>query len=200
MAEEDAWNLSISNWTEINIKHGLEAMRKVIQEHVDVTNAMERADLGCIDFVWGVPGSGKKFKKGYGIAHIIAKRNSENGNGEKIACKLVEVIAKGVNVDIQKSQNGYGEARVRIHYDGFTAVLTANNGYRNAWLLTGWEFENNNKRETIVTSEGYDSTSATAVGTTLTRFNGAASLIDTNVSHISSNVKMENDGILVGKS
>lgn len=50
---------------------------------------MYREDVGDIDFVWGTEGCGAKFKGGYGIAHIIAKRNAEDGSGKKTANKLV---------------------------------------------------------------------------------------------------------------
>lgn len=134
---------------------------------------MYRDDTGNIDFVWGREGTGTKFKHGYGLAHIIAKRNSENGNGIETAKKLVEVIAKGTEVERQESQNGDGEARLKIHYDGYTAVLSLSRD-KNTWLLTGWEDNDaGSKKATVNASgEGYDSTTATTATPTLTRRNG----------------------------
>ncbi len=78
-----------SEFEEKNISNGERAITFLINEaqvaenpeKLIVKNAMFRPDIGNIDFVWGVPGNGNKFKHGYGIAHIIAKRNSENGSG-----------------------------------------------------------------------------------------------------------------------
>ena len=134
---------------------------------------MYRNDTGNIDFVWGREGTGAKFKHGYGLAHIIAKRNSENGNGIETAKKLVEVIAKGTKVERQESQNGDGEARLKIHYDAYTAVLSLSKD-KNTWLLTGWEDNDAGSKKATVNAngEGYDSTIATTATPTLTRRNG----------------------------
>ena len=58
-----------------------------------------------------------------------------------ILAKIVETIAKGTDIEEQKSLHGQGEKRIRIHYDGHTAVLSATKGTKgeNSWLLTGWE-------------------------------------------------------------
>lgn len=69
-------------------------------EKLIVKNAMFRSDIGNVDFVWGIPENGNKFKHGYGIAHIIAKRNSENGSGIETVKKIVEVIARAKSVNI----------------------------------------------------------------------------------------------------
>ena len=52
-------------------------------------------DLGSISFLWGEPGRGPKFKGGAGVSHIIAHRNAQGYDGETVARKMVEVIAKG---------------------------------------------------------------------------------------------------------
>lgn len=152
---------------------------------------MYRDDTGNIDFVWGREGTGAKFKHGYGLAHIIAKRNSENGNGIETAKKLVEVIAKGTKVERQESQNGDGEARLKIHYDGYTAVLSLSRD-KNTWLLTGWEDNDaGSKKATVNASgEGYDSTTATTATPTLTRRNGeTVASVTKSVARPAENVK-----------
>lgn len=155
---------------------------------------MYRDDTGNIDFVWGREGTGAKFKHGYGLAHIIAKRNSENGNGIETAKKLVEVIAKGTKVERQESQNGDGEARLKIHYDGYTAVLSLSRD-KNTWLLTGWEDNDaGSKKATVNASgEGYDSTTATTATPTLTRRNGeTVASVTKSVAQPAENVKKIN--------
>ena len=141
-------------------------MQKVINTHEDVENAMYREDVGNIDFVWGTPGRGKNFKRGYGVSHIIAKRDSENGTGVETANKLVEVIAKGEITGRQEGLGESGEPRIKLGYDNYTAVLSMPNN-DNTWLLTG--FENNEKAVTSERGEGFDSSAPTAATPTLTR-------------------------------
>ncbi len=149
------------------IAHGKKAMAVVLQTKRDVKAAMHRDDVGDIDFIYGTPGKGSKFKKGYGIAHIKAKRDSENGSGIDTLNKLVEVIAKGTDTEIQHANGSNGEYRLKIHYDGYTAILSSKTEKANSWLLTGWE----DKKEAPVSarSEGYDSSTATTATPTLTR-------------------------------
>lgn len=179
---------------EENIANGKKAIERIIETHEDIENAMYRDDTGNIDFVWGREGTGAKFKHGYGLAHIIAKRNSENGNGIETAKKLVEVIAKGTKVERQESQNGDGEARLKIHYDGYTAVLSLSRD-KNTWLLTGWEDNDaGSKKATVNASgEGYDSTTATTATPTLTRRNGeTVASVTKSVAQPAENVKKIN--------
>lgn len=155
---------------------------------------MKRDDVGGISFYYGTSGTGKKFKKGYSIAHIIAKRNSENGNGIETAKKLVEVIDKGTEVERQESQNGDGEARLKIHYDGYKAVLSLSRD-KNTWLLTGWvDNDAGSKKATVNASgEGYDSTTATTATPTLTRRNvETVASVTQSVARAAENVKKIN--------
>lgn len=111
-------------WTmEENIRHGIEAMNVVRNSHTDVQHAMYRNDIGWISFPWGTPGQAppadlKKwwdslsseterraapYKSGYGVSHIIAKRDWEGKHikallgqkGKDFVMSLVEVIARG---------------------------------------------------------------------------------------------------------
>ena len=127
-------------------------------------NVMYRSDIGQIDFVWGKPGNGEKLKGGYGFAHIIAK------HGESTAKKAIETIAKGTDYSRQGNDNtDKSHYRLRLYYDGCTAILSKDPGI-NHWLLTAWD----NKEETVVSATGEvrDSHSATAVTPTLNRRNG----------------------------
>lgn len=172
-----------------NIENGKLAVQKILSEHVDVPNAMYREDAGNIDFVWGTPGTGAKFKHGYGISHIVAKRASEGHDAIQILNNLVEAIAKGTDVVRQNSSNGgNSNFRLKIHYNGYTAVLSSGSGNKNTWLLTGWEEEK--EAPVNASSEGYDSTAATAATPTLTRRNretGASS--NNNITQLPPNSK-----------
>ncbi len=160
---------------EKNIKNGIDAIKKIVNDAkeengmstITVKNAMYRSDIGYIDFRWGFPGKGEKFKNGWGISHIIAKRDAENKSGLKTVFKLVEVIAKSTTYDLQN--NGHvneGLERIRLFYKNYTAVLVKEKD-KNNWLLTGWE--SNKKTDSFATDEGYDSFGATDNKTTLTR-------------------------------
>lgn len=157
---------------EENIANGKKAIEKVISEHSDAIDAMTRDDVGGISFYYGTPGTGKKFKKGYGIAHMIAKRNSEGLNGETFVKRLPEVIAKGKIAERQTAPNG---DRVLVKYGDITTVLSLyKDGNRQTWVVTGWDdsvFEN--KKETTPSDAAavYDANSATSEGTTRSRSN-----------------------------
>ena len=148
--------------TEENIAHGKKAMKYVMETHEDVKAAMYRSDTGEIDFVWGTPGTGPKFKKGYGIAHILAKHVPESGDG--LLDDIVETIAKG-EIIARHSKKESTQTRILIGYNVYTALLSLSDGVKNTWLLTGWEnFDGNgNKKETSTANgEGNGSTAATA--------------------------------------
>ena len=139
-----------------NIQHGTEAMNKVISDHVDVENAMHRDDIGYISFLYGTPGTGAKLKHGWGISHLIARRNQQGFNGEEIARKMVEVIAKG-EITRRYGQNVPNGERLDITYDDYTAILSLyKDKEKLTWLLTGFKNEN-----PVATSEGNGSSSAT---------------------------------------
>ena len=140
-----------------NIARGTEAMNRVITEQTDVMNAMYRNDLGSISFLWGEAGRDKKLKHGWGISHLIARRNQQGYNGEDIARKMVDVIAQG-NITRKYGQNVPNGERVDISHDGHTAVLSLyKDGNKLTWLLSGWK---DYDKSSGATGEGYGSTSA----------------------------------------
>ena len=192
-----------------NISNGKKAMQRVIENHEDVNNAMYRDDVGSIDFVWGSTGKGKKFKGGYGVAHIIAKRNAdfENGrstvDGETTVKKLVEVIAKGKDVTMQNtSNNDTTNARMKIHYDGYTAVLSMSDKNKNTWLLTGWEDEKTAQKNEVpvnANGKGNGSTAATPDMPMRTRHAEETDTSSTStVSQNQQNVKENLKSIIIG--
>ena len=182
-----------------NIASGNNAVRSLIEqaktshnpEALVFENAMYRSDIGQIGFKWGTAGRGSKFKHGYGLAHIIAKRNSENNNGEAVAYKMVEVIAKATNGSLQgNNQTNLDDARIKLYYDGYTAVLVKSNDAKK-WLLTGWE---NKETATNATGEVRDSSSATAVTPIRTRRNGDVTVSNNNIIQNSSEKSNTPDG------
>lgn len=177
-----------------NIQRGNQAAEYILREHAKgndttVHGAMHRPDIGYIDFLWGAPGKGAKVKDGYGLAHILAKHGAESSKG--ILAKIVETIAKGTDIEEQKSLHGQGEKRIRIQYDGHTAVLSSAKG-KNSWLLTGWEDYDRIKQKEAgahARGEGNDSTAPTASAPTLTRRGrGGAPVSTSSVSQSRTNV------------
>jgi hypothetical protein len=120
------------------IKRGKAHIEQMLHTHHDALDAMNVPQHGKISFLWGQPGNPqRKFKGGYGVSHIVAKRNAEGLDGEEVAKKMPEVIAKGT------ASAPYGPAgaqRVNITHDGHTAVLSQwHTGASGRWLLTGWK-------------------------------------------------------------
>jgi hypothetical protein len=126
------------------LEKGLKSLKTCIDEKKDVPDAMQRYDLGSINFYYGVEGErNKNFKKGYGIAHIIAKRDEEGKTiaqlkgqkGVEVAEKVVEAIAKGNIIKVLE-----GNQTVWIEYKNYIAVLSFNkDGKEETWLLTGFK-------------------------------------------------------------
>jgi hypothetical protein len=159
-----------------NINRGNAAMEHVIANQSDAIDAMYRPDLGGVSFYWGVPGEGPRFKKGQGIAHIIAKRTAEGADGEAVARKMVDVIARGRLVKMQEAPLG---SRALIEHDGHTAVLSLyKEGNRQTWLLTGWE---NTKEAPNAKGKVYDSPNATASESTRFQPEGVETSINDNI-------------------
>jgi hypothetical protein len=114
------------------IAQGQQAMDHVIQHHADVHGAMERPGLGKVSFIWGQAGDpAKGHRDGWGIAKIIAKRSGEGHDGDAVARKMPEVIAKGTEVARTRSDN-----RMQLVHEGHTAILSRD---AETWLLTGWK-------------------------------------------------------------
>jgi hypothetical protein len=101
-----------------------------------IENAMWREGIGGISFLWGRPGKGAKFRGGYGVSHIIAKRNAEGDDGLAIVRKMVDVIAKGT---ISSPYQEHDRTKINIDHDKHRAVLTQiTNGGERTWLISGF--------------------------------------------------------------
>ena len=71
------------------------------------------------------------------MSHLIAHRNAQGYDGEGVARKMVEVIAKWELDKIDSVDKG---SRAYLKHDGHTAVMSLyRDGKRQTWLLTGWE-------------------------------------------------------------
>lgn len=160
--------IATPNNVEENIRRGRMAMQHVISSHKVEPRAMYRKDIGWIGFEWGEPGitpprwknkdrafnwwnhlkdKYSLFKKGYGISHIIAKRDWEGEfikefkgqRGEKVAYKLVEVIARGK----PRKDGQY----MLLEHIGYRAILRKpppkyiEVKKDEEWLLTGYKIE-----------------------------------------------------------
>lgn len=96
-----------------NIKAGDAAIDMALRRGRSVHGAMERKEVGKIDFEWGHSGDqDNDFKTGYGLAHIKAK------HGEKAVRDLPTVIAKG-----DLTPHPTDPTKWEIHYQGKKAVL-----------------------------------------------------------------------------
>ncbi|MDR0654205.1 MAG: hypothetical protein LBG12_12995, partial [Synergistaceae bacterium] len=136
---------------EENIRSGSEGMDRVISDHVGAENAMWREGIDGISFIWGKPGKGKTFKGGYGVSHIIAKRNAAGQDGPAIARKMVEVIANGT---ISDPYQEHDRTKINIDHGGYRAVLTQTvNGNKRTWLTTGFFLENENSESDAASGE-----------------------------------------------
>ena len=108
-----------------------------------VPNAIYKEGVGNIDIIWGEAGTGKG---GYGLAHIIRRRNEEGYNGEEFVKQLPDIIEHGkIYSKIAKIDNKgryvrkNEEDRVYIGTRDKEIVirLTWNDETHN-WLLTGY--------------------------------------------------------------
>ncbi|OLQ60146.1 hypothetical protein BHU50_07205, partial [Helicobacter pylori] len=121
-----------------------EALEKLLQEkNGQVAGAAFRDDLGGIDFVWGKDG-----KDGYGLAHILERREDQalskglnQREAKEYALNVVksipEIIEKGVKVD----NNG----RIAIEYERMRVGLNDkwdNQKLENKWVISSYEIYN----------------------------------------------------------
>ncbi len=165
--------------TELNIQSGVWSLQKVITQKADVSAAMHRYDLKDVNeitFVWGEPGDTyNKFKGGHGISHIIAKRDSETGDGLEVAIKLVEVIARG-----ELHKEVVAKDTVHIIYDGYEAVLSKSRfGKKETWVLTGWKINKPGASEEFSTTS-----TATHISPTFSRADMGAGLFEAKLQNI----------------
>ncbi|GAA7689369.1 hypothetical protein HpMMM77_00780 [Helicobacter pylori] len=130
-----------------------EALEKLLQEkNGQVAGAAYREDLGGIDFVWGTPKT--KDSNGYGLAHILEKREKQYTrlglNAEQIKERthellkqIPEVIEKGI-----KDDDHIGHATIR--YNNIEVGLSSQKGntpLKNHYMITSFERDEKVLRE-----------------------------------------------------
>nr|WP_195833043.1 DUF3519 domain-containing protein [Helicobacter pylori] len=138
-----------TNYPEFALKPK-EALEKLLQEkNGQVAGAAFRDDLGGIDFVWGKDG-----KDGYGLAHILEKREKQYTrlglNAEQIKERtnellkqIPEVIEKGI-----KDDDYIGHATIR--YNDIEVGLSSQKGntpLKNHYMITSFERDEKVLRE-----------------------------------------------------
>nr|WP_232728641.1 DUF3519 domain-containing protein [Helicobacter pylori] len=138
-----------TNYPEFALKPK-EALEKLLQEkNGQVAGAAFREDLGGIDFVWGKDG-----KDGYGLAHILEKREKQYTrlglNAEQIKERtnellkqIPEVIEKGI-----KDDDYIGHATIR--YNDIEVGLSSQKGntpLKNHYMITSFERDEKVLRE-----------------------------------------------------
>jgi hypothetical protein len=130
---------------EENIRRGSEAMERVLTNHTDALNAMHREDVGDISLFWGATGRGEKDKGGWGVAHLLKRRDAEHEknfskpDGLTVARKIVEVIAKG-EITKRYAEGVVDGERADIRFDGYEAhIALYKDGIRQTWVLTGYK-------------------------------------------------------------
>lgn len=166
---------------EENIKRGLEGVRSVISTHQDSMNVMYRKNIGWISFPWGSAGTppptdtealqkwwhdlpteadrrGAPFRNGWGLAHIIAKRDWEGKwirgllgqKGKDLAYSLVQAIAQGrKSTKDNKIILEYNPTNIRVilerkRENNKVTGISADN-----WLVSSYELVASGKYEII---------------------------------------------------
>ncbi|WP_120830954.1 DUF3519 domain-containing protein, partial [Helicobacter pylori] len=136
------------NYAEFALKPK-EALEKLLQErNGQVAGAAFRDDLGGIDFVWGKDGKG-----GYGLAHILEKREAQaleypnitKEQAKDYALNIIHLIPEILeNGELRVGANN----RIAIEYNDYIVALRDNwKGEKldNKWVVTSYEVYDENK-------------------------------------------------------
>ncbi|MCD8140855.1 MAG: hypothetical protein LUE17_13945 [Planctomycetaceae bacterium] len=131
---------------ETMVERGRESILSTLDSKSDAPGAVYRNGYGLISFIYGAPGDAQnKFRKGYGVAHIFAKRRQEaidkgatpeqaDAMARQVVEKLPDVIVNGVVSD------DFNPERKHVTKDGITAVLSRfDDDGKTGWVLTGWD-------------------------------------------------------------
>ena len=105
-----------------------------------VPDAFNKSGIGKGDIVWGKSG-----KDGYGLAHIIERRNSEGINGEEFIKQIPNDIASG---NVNKNHENLG----RFYIENTDNNIVIRNDYNKKprnWLVTAYEKYDKNNSQAI---------------------------------------------------
>ena len=111
-----------------NINNGRLAIRTILETHGEIHAAMERSEIGPIDFLWGREGTDeRKHKDGFGISKILLK------HGREAVDLIPDVVARGTF-----EQSAAGD-RVYFVLGRYRAVVRLTwDGRRKTWLVTNF--------------------------------------------------------------
>ncbi len=126
--------------TSQNIAEGKAAIETALSKQTSVPAAMYRRDVGEITIDYGRPGNPKtQFRKdGFGLSHIIARRNLQGQDGENFVREIIpEVIAKGRLFRLRTSARGDRRAQI-VHRGNVVILTTVRDKQRENWVLTGF--------------------------------------------------------------
>ena len=164
-----------------NIKHGIDALKKLANGAESVQNAMRREELSRlggtaeIEFTWGKEGnidSNGNIRKGYGFAKILQKHGVDD------ALRIVGTIATG------KVKEPYGPDNARrvdiVSGEYHTTISLFKDGVSGSWVLTGFKID----PSTDAKGRGSDLSNATQTYPIHTREDlGAALESETNIQY-----------------
>lgn len=107
----------------------------------DLKNAMRVKGLGIVDLLWGSVGkwneNKKRFTDGWGIAHLIERRNAEGMDGMAFAARIPYILELG---RVTKEYGVQGNERVNVSLGDNTVVLKKESG-KNHWVITAFKKE-----------------------------------------------------------
>ena len=121
-----------------NLRQGVTAAARALDEKVSVPGAMYREDIGDITFDYGKPGNPRRsYAGGFGFSHIVARRGLEGVDGEAFVRQRVpEVLAYGRLDRIYGPPTG---RRVDIVLGGDQVSLSLmRHGERESWVVTAF--------------------------------------------------------------
>ena len=128
------------------IKLGKIAIVDVLKTKKDIHNAFNSPLVGNVSLLYGKQGNAdKNFKGGFGVSHIVAKRDLENKTdnhfkyytGKRVLKKLIDVVVKGKIERFEQRRKV-----VTIVYENFEANLSLDyNGKSLVWLITGYKIK-----------------------------------------------------------
>lgn len=115
---------------------GAEAIEHLLEvKQGYVPAAFNKEGIGNIDVPWGKDGKG-----GFGLAHIIERRNKDGQDGVQFVRRLPGIIKNGT---VEKRENFPGRLHVIAKEGNAEAVISLSYmGEERAWLLTGYEYKN----------------------------------------------------------
>ena len=114
--------------------------------------ALNRADIGDIDIVWGEVTEPTKHK-GYGLAHIIDKHGAEiKGLGFEVEDFIPIVVQFGEfnNVKSDSQKKVYESELFR-----FVIAMQTNGKGNKAWLLTAFDLRKKPKKKSLAKNRKY---------------------------------------------